>query len=124
MPLTLYNLIHVIGLILLVASLGAALQQRLAARAGQDELAAGNRRLVMILHGTAMFLLLLGGFGALAKLGISWPWPGFVMVKFGIWLFLGFAPRLIRKAGTDALWWTLVLGMASLAAYMGLYKPF
>ena len=124
MPLTFYNLIHVIGLILLVASLGAALQQRLAARAGQADATGGNRKLVMILHGTAMFLLLLGGFGALARLGVTWPWPGFVMAKFVIWLFLGAAPTLIRKAGTDTLWWTLVLGLASLAAYLGLYKPF
>ena len=78
-----------------------------------------------LLHGFGMFLVLLGGFGMLARLQIHWPWPGWIWAKFAIWLALGGSLSLFKrvshfqKFGWVAL--TLILG---LAATVAIYKPF
>jgi hypothetical protein len=83
------------------------------------------RKPVAITHGIGLFLVLLGGFGMLARLGIHWPWPGWVLVKVVIWIILGALGAVAARKTTLAqpLWWmTIVLG--GLAAYVAGNKPF
>jgi hypothetical protein len=61
----------------------------------------------------------------LARLGIHWPWPGWVLVKVVIWIILGALGAVAARKTTLAqpLWWmTIVLG--GLAAYVAGNKPF
>ena len=116
-----YKLIHLIGVFMVYLAFGGLL---LNALVGGDKQSPG-RKASAITHGVGLFLVLLGGFGLLARLGIHWPWPGWIIVKVLIWLaFGGLIAVIARKPGmSKAIWWlTLVLGI--IAAYMAVYKPF
>lgn len=57
------------------------------------------KSLLLAVHGILMFLIFLAGFGLIAKINLSWPWPFWIYVKLAIWLFLGFWPVVIQKSG-------------------------
>ncbi|MBK9066652.1 MAG: hypothetical protein IPL76_07165 [Gemmatimonadetes bacterium] len=83
-----------------------------------------HRKLLSALHGTAAFLVLLGGFGLLARLKVQWPFPSWVFIKLGIWIVLSFAVLLpYRKPALAKPLFLLypVLGLA--AALTAIYKP-
>ena len=118
MPLVFYKLLHILGLLMLFAAMGGAVIT--AATADRSW-----KKLHGAMHGIGAFLLLLGGFGMLARLEIMASWPGWVWGKLGIWVVLGAAPFLLRKAPEKAkgfLFAAIVLGFV--AAYLALYKPF
>lgn len=118
---TVYKLIHFIGIFMVYLAFGGLLVNALV---GGDRQTPG-RKVSAITHGVGLFLVLLGGFGLLARMAIHWPWPGWIMVKVAIWLIFGGLIALIaRKPGmSKAVWWlTLVLGIV--AAYMAINKPF
>ncbi len=60
---------------------------------------------------------------AMARYEISWPWPGWVFAKIGLWLFLGALPVLIRKRklpGSVTL--LLVVALVALGAWIVLTR--
>lgn len=119
---TVYKFIHILGIFLLFAAMGGAAMQIAWRRSSAGT---PRRRWVAILHGVALVLLLLGGFGMMARLGIHWPWPGWVTAKFVIWAVVGAAFALIRRekvSGGLLLTGVGVLGV--LAAIFALWKPF
>lgn len=118
-----YNLVHIVGILLLMVGLGGIATMT----AGTPGVrAAGSRRSVMALHVAGLFLILLGGFGMLARLGIvhGTSWPGWIWAKVIIWLTLGAVaalPYRFPRAARPLLLVVPVLG--GLAAYMAIYKP-
>lgn len=106
-----YHLIHIVGLILLFVGFGGLLSG--------DEKA---RRSAMKFHGIGLLILLVAGFGLLAKLKFSYTAP-FVIAKLVIFLLLGALPVLIKRkvmpAGT-IVFIAVVLGFC--AAYLGYLK--
>jgi hypothetical protein len=121
MSLVAYRLLHIFSMMLLFTSLGGLL---LASRAG---ITTGvSRKTAGMTHGIALILLLITGFGALAKTGLSNPgtWPAWLWIKALIWLVFGGIIVLIRRSpnASTLLWWILPL-LGALAAYMALYKP-
>jgi hypothetical protein len=119
----LYNLVHIVGIVLVMAGLGGIALT--AATVGRPD-GAWTRRSIGIFHGVGVFLILLGGFGMLARLGIvqGTAWPGWVWAKVGVWGVLGaaaFLPYRFRGSGWPLLLLLPVLG--GLAAYMAIYKP-
>ncbi|MFL6194303.1 MAG: hypothetical protein ACJ75H_09035 [Thermoanaerobaculia bacterium] len=121
MSYQLYRVIHVLGVVFLFTALGGLL---LAARARVET--GVSRKTAGITHGLALVLILLSGFGALARLDLSNPgaWPAWVWIKLLIWLVMGGIVVLIRRAPTTAtvLWWLLPI-LGGLAAYLAIYKP-
>jgi hypothetical protein len=121
MELPAYRLIHILSMMLMFTALGGLL---LASRARVDT--GVSRKTAGMTHGIALILLLVSGFGALAKLGFSNPasWPTWVWIKALIWLAFGGVIVLIRRSPSAAtiLWWILPL-LGGLAAYLALYKP-
>jgi len=121
MSLAAYKLIHVLSIMLLFTAFGGLL---LAARAGVQT--GVSRKLAVITHGVALVLILVSGFGALAKIGLSNPgiWPGWLWLKALIWILFGGVIVLIRRAPRSAtlLWWVLPL-LGGLAGYLAIYKP-
>ena len=117
-----YKLVHLIGIIMLFVSLGGVLLHAL-----NDGTKADNRwrKQVGITHGVGLFLVLLGGFGMLARLSIGWPWPGWVLTKVVIWVVLGGFTAVIYKMGAQGkvLWYVVIL-LGALAAYLAIMKPF
>jgi hypothetical protein len=118
---TAYKVIHVLGVLFVFTSLGALM---LASREGIER---GNgRKLAGITHGIALLVVLVAGFGTLARLGLGNPghWPLWVWLKALIWLALGGIIVLVRRSpqlGT-LLWWLLPL-LGGAAAYLAIYKP-
>ena len=118
-----YNVVHIVGLILLMVALGGIAQT--AGATGRPG-PAWSRRSAGGFLGLGVFLILLGGFGMLARLGIvaGSSWPGWVWVKVGIWAMLGLAallPHRYPRTAYPILLLVPVLG--GIAAYMAIYKP-
>lgn len=114
-----YKMIHFIGLALALFSLGAA--------SGASIIAGGRpekgRKLFAIGHGVGMFLILLGGFGMLARLQIHWPWPSFIVSKLVVWgllaAWIGISFRLSPKRPLLAL--LAPVALASFAVWSVLF---
>jgi hypothetical protein len=117
-----YKIMHLTGIAMTLLSLGGLM---LHAIAGGSKAAMPWRRPVMITHGLGLLLALVGAFGLLARLGIHWPWPGWVIVKLGIWLVLGGAVAVVfRKPEFNRVLWALVIALFAFAAYLANFKPF
>ena len=119
-----YNVVHIVGIVFMMAGLGA--MASIAGEAVGGRAAVGRRRLAFAFHGVGVFLILLGGFGMLARLGIvaGSSWPGWVWAKVLIWGALGISAILPFRAPRTALPLLLLLPvLGGLAAYMAIYKP-
>ena len=117
-PYVSYKLLHVVGLLLLFSGMGG---QLLGSVSERDRAPKG----ATILHGVGLFAMLVGGFGMMARLGVQWPWPGWLIVKLGVWLAIGALPVVVRRqllSRTLAWWVAAVLG--ALAAWLAINKPF
>lgn len=113
-----YKLIHFIGILMVFLAYGGLIVRAIYAPTDSQ-----LRRLGAITSGIGMVLILLGGFGLQARLGIGW--PGWFVTKFILWIVLGGLIVLINRKPemSQYLWWgTLVLG--SLAAMLAVVKPF
>lgn len=123
MPYQLYKLIHFLGIFMILIVLAAACMHVLRGGTRADN---PHRRTIGIVHGIASFLILLGGFGMLARLGVlHGGLPGWIYAKLVIWLIASGSIALVYR-GPDlarALLIALPL-LAVLAGYFALYKPF
>ena len=82
------------------------------------------KKFSFIAHGIGLFLILLSGFGLLARLGLVRELPGWIYLKLAIWLYFGVAIALIKRKGH--LGWIMYLPMLLIfigAAYLGVSKP-
>ncbi|MGJ3243711.1 MAG: hypothetical protein ACFE0O_12270 [Opitutales bacterium] len=107
-----YQLIHLSGVLMVFLSFGA-----LIARAWLQPENIKLRKFGGIVSGIGLFLILLGGFGLLARVyGNEWyPW---VIVKLVVWLLLGAMLAFINRKPQLApvwFWTTLVLGFVSVS---------
>ncbi|MCB9531892.1 MAG: hypothetical protein H6698_06670 [Myxococcales bacterium] len=115
-----YKVLHLAGIMALFLSLGAAaLHSALGGTKGTNP----RHKAIVAAHGVALAVILVAGFGMIAKLGVGF--PGWVLVKLVIWLLLGAAiaplSRWAGKGGTVAIG-VFVLG--ALAAWLAVAKPF
>ncbi len=120
MPYQFYKVLHLAGVFLILVSLAGVIFHTISG--GTKANAA--RRLAAITHGVGMLILFVAGFGLLAKLGIHWPWPGYIFVKFGLWLLMGGLLALAYRPGMVRLLWFVVPLVAVLAGFLAIYKPF
>lgn len=118
-----YNLVHIIGLILIMSALGGAAMRSTTGGTGEHRSA---RRMMAMLHGLGAFLMILGGFGMLARLGFMHGanFPGWLWVKLLVWGVLVAALLILRRRPRFAHPLLLALPfLGGLAAYMAIYKP-
>ncbi len=108
MDLPVYNNIHFVGVGFLAVGFLALLS-------------ASSAKKGMMLHGIGLLILLVSGFGQLAKLNMSAHMPTWVIVKIVLWLVLGALPVLAKR---HVLPRGVVVGLAfvlmAFAAYLGL----
>lgn len=119
-----YRIIHLFGIFVLFLALGA---QTLGAMTDGARLTNGARKLLAITHGVALLVILFGGFGLLARIGIAHgtAWPGWIWLKLGIWLLLGAMLMVLRRVqGLARPLWFLLPILGGIAAYAAIYKPF
>jgi hypothetical protein len=119
--LAVYKNLHLLGVFMILVALGGLILQQINIRTREQVW----RRPVAITHGIGMVLVLVAGFGMLARIGVPWPWPGWVIGKIIIWLVFGVLIAVIgRSPGlAKSLWW-ITIALAALAAYLALNKPF
>lgn len=115
-----YRFIHLMGMVVLFVSLGGLIALAYSGKTG------GLRKALVAIHGTSMLVMLVAGFGLLAKIGISHgDLPGWVIGKLVLWLVLGGIVVLIRKQPSKGVAWVGVvslLGFVTVA--LGVFKPF
>ena len=118
-----YNVVHIVGIILLMSSLGGVAMHALIGGTRAQDTA---RRLIFWLHALGAFLILLGGFGMLARIGFmhGGSFPVWLWVKILAWTSLAAAPFLAyRRPYMSKLLLLALPVLGGLAAYMGIYKP-
>ncbi len=114
-----YKIVHLLGIMMLFLSIGMLFVQ---ANSGSEN---GWRKRATITHGIALLLLLLGGFGMIAKLPTVSFQDGWVWGKLLIWFVFGGLPVLIKRVpGYHKIIWNLALLLGFIAAYLATTKPF
>jgi hypothetical protein len=105
-----YLIIHLIGLATVAIGLGGML-------AGDQ-----NRKMFAMAQGIGLLIILVSGFGMLAKMQLGF--PHFAMVKLILWLLLGGLPVVFRKSKTPVFVSIVVLvALIGVAAWLGVTKP-
>ena len=118
MSLAFYKVLHLFGFGLLFAGIGGLCALSIA---GADSPKA--RKLASILHGASLVIVLIAGFGLLAKLGIGAAIPLWIWLKILIWLALGAAIVVLKRAPQYAAALFIALPiLGAIAGYLAIYK--
>jgi hypothetical protein len=122
MPIEFYKVLHLIGLFTVILSLGGMCLHVISG--GTKDYA--GRKWAALFHGLGLAIVLIAGFGLLAKEGLmQGGMPGWVTGKLIIWLILGGMPVFVyRQPKMAKLFWFLILGFTGVAAWLAIYKPF
>ena len=105
-----YKIIHLTGISVLALGVGGMM-------AGGEK-----RKTFAILQGIGLLVMLVSGFGLLAKLGLGY--PHFAIVKTVLWLLIGALPVIFRKLKTPLPACILIsLILVGIMAYLGVVKP-
>jgi hypothetical protein len=119
-PVAIYKVIHFLGLFLVFGGLGA-LSALFAAGTPP-----GGRvyKLIYRTFGIGMFLVLLGGFGLLARLlSGEGDWALWIWIKLAVWISLGLMPLVARSSPTRAKWLLLMVPLlGAIAAIAVVFK--
>ena len=108
-----YQVLHIVGISMVFLGYGALLARSMAA---PDNVSV--RKLGSITSGIGLLLILVAGFGLVAKLGYNYT-ETWILVKFVIWLLLGGLIVLInRKPQLAMLLWFLLIALSATAAIM------
>jgi cytochrome bd-type quinol oxidase subunit 2 len=114
-----YKVIHLLGIFLLFAGLGGIWAS---VSATSEALRKTTRRLATAAHGAAMLLILIAGFGMMARLQISHSWPLWIWIKLVVWLLLAGYPVLLkRQERPSGLLFFLAPLLGAVAAYAALF---
>ena len=105
-----YKIIHLVGIAALAMGVGGMM-------AGGDK-----RKVFFILQGVALLVMLVSGFGLLARLKLGF--PHFAMVKLVVWFVIGVTPMLLRRFRAPAIAAILIsLTLVGIMAWLGVVKP-
>lgn len=123
MPYEVYKVFHLLGILLLFVALGGV---ALHAWNGGTKQGNQGRRATSVMHGLGLFLILLAGFGMLARLGIiQGGMPGWAWAKLVVWLVVGGLFLMpYRRPNLAKPVFILLPLLGALAAVLAIYKPF
>lgn len=114
-----YKVLHLVAVLFLFTSLGSLAVN--AAAGGSAKL----RKLAMAGHGISLAVVLVAGFGLLAKLGVMSHFPLWAWGKLVVWLLLGLAVvALKRKPEWATGLWVAMPVLGGIAAWLAVTKPF
>ena len=110
MSYTTYKIIHLIAISALALGVGGMM-------------AGGNhRKLFSIVQGVALLVMLVTGFGLLAKLKLGF--PHFAIVKTVLWIVIGVLPVILRRFKVPTIAGVAIsLALVSIMAWLGVVKP-
>ncbi|EIE01263.1 hypothetical protein [Leptospira licerasiae] len=116
-----YKLIHILGILFLFSAYGGLALHVLGGGTKEN----APKKLIASAHGIGMTLILLGGFGMLARIGLLTSFPGWVIAKIVIWLiFGGLLTAYYKKPEFAKILWFGLPVLGTFSAYLALYKPF
>lgn len=116
-----YKIMHILGLTIMLMGLAGVLF----AFALNSVVPPKVRMMTFAFHGTGLLLMLVGGFGMLARLGLVNGLPLWIYAKLAIWLIFSGATVLAkRKLLPPGLFIVLAAALVGIATYLALYKPF
>lgn len=112
-----YKVLHLVAVLFLFTSVGSL---AVLGRNGDGRL----RRLALFGHGLSVTLILVAGFGLLARLGFFGDIPAWAWLKVGLWALLALAawPLLRRPEWSRALW-VVLPALGGMAAWLAITKP-
>lgn len=116
-----YKILHICGLMLLFFGLSSAMTLKMAG----VQFTGAVKKLAFITHGVGLFIMLVGGFGLLARLGFVHGMPNWAIAKIVIWVLLGGAISVAKRKGQ--IGWPLMIlfvGLGTTAAWLAIAKPF
>jgi hypothetical protein len=117
-PLAVYKIVHLLGIMLMFSALGAV-----AATAAAGDHSPRLKKIGGLAHGLALLIILVGGFGMLARLGINTGWPLWIWLKLAIWVVFGAATVVARRASDKAIWLLFLLPvLGAVSAWLALYQ--
>jgi uncharacterized membrane protein SirB2 len=123
LPYAIYKLVHVFGIALALVSLGGLAVHALNGGHARENAA---RKLLIAMHGVGALLVLVGGFGLLARIGFAHGsgFPLWLWAKLALWAVVAVVVILPYRApqSTRPLLIALPL-LAMAAAAMAVYKP-
>lgn len=125
LPRDLYEIVHILGIALVMAAFGGIAMH---AAEGGTRRGPRARRGLLVAYGVGLFLVLLGGFGMLARIGVAdggiAEFPGWLWAKLAVWGVLGavmMVPYRRPRFAMPAL--VAIPALAGVATYFALYKP-
>jgi len=121
-PRDFYEILHIIGIAMLFVAIGGVAVH---AANGGTKSSSTTRPIVGTLHGVGALLILTGGFGMLARMGlVQGGFPGWLWGKIIIWTILSAIVLLpYRKPSLAKPFLYLLPLLAGAAVYLALYKP-
>jgi hypothetical protein len=122
-PRDFYEILHVLGIAMLFVAIGGVAVH---AANGGTKATSNTRPLVGSIHGLGALLILTGGFGMLARMGlVRGSFPGWLWGKIIIWTILSAIVLLpYRNPALARPFLFLLPLLAAAAVYLALYKPF
>lgn len=122
MPYEFYKLLHLFSLVLMFTSLGGLL---LHAMNGGTKATNPSHKLAAAGHGSGLLLLLVSGFGMLARGGISFGANPWIHIKLLIWFVMGALIMVPARApGLAKPTWVLAPILGGVAAWAAIFRPF
>ena len=110
MDATIYKIIHLTGIAAIALGVGGMM-------AG-----GGNRKPFAICQGVGLLVMLVSGFGLLAKLHLGY--PHFAIAKTALWVVIAVLPMLARRLKLPLAAAMLIsLTMVGIMAWLGVIKP-
>ncbi|MAZ47664.1 MAG: hypothetical protein CME65_03825 [Halobacteriovoraceae bacterium] len=111
-----YKIVHVVSIVLFFSMFAKAAY------------AAKSEKMDKISTGIFLVLILIGGFGLMARLGIGkgGGWPVWIYLKLAIWTIVGAVGHISLKRFPQhsvKVFWGSV-GLLTVASYLANYKPF
>ncbi|MBE8222020.1 MAG: hypothetical protein HAW60_04740 [Bdellovibrionales bacterium] len=113
MSLEIYKLIHLISILALIFSFGLMI--------GHYKNGGEKNKQYNIIHGISITIILISGFGMLARMSIHWPWPTWVIIKALVWIVLGGIIVLFRKKPNSLIGLISILLFGGLAIFSAIY---
>jgi hypothetical protein len=121
-----YRVVHLFGIVLLFTTLGGLAMFAWLTRAapGDNPEHVATRKRLAMLHGIAMAIILVAGFGLMAKSGLMKTWPTWIFGKLAIFVVFAAALVFVRRTGAMGRTWLVVLPLlGACAALLAVYKP-
>lgn len=120
MPYEFYKVLHFIGFFLLLSGLMGVFFTVWSGNPLQGKVKSAS----FALHGTGLLIVLVSGFGLLARLGYIQSMPTWIYFKIMVWMFFAVAISLLKRKGHLGMPLYILLLLAyGLAAFLGAYKP-